>query len=626
MNRSEINFKSVVIGEGNTFDESFNLILDKGRGSYNFVFRFEEIEDKSDLGSFVSALNDSFKEKFVEKGDLYERFEAGVVKVNEMFQELKVEMGLEFVVSAVLIAEGNGQVVFSRAGNGELYLVRGETFMNVGDAVGVDDSTEELFDNVVSGAMEVKDRYVISTTRVLRYVSESKIVKESGRLNFDDFGKWLVDKIEFEIDEKVIVNFFECKDLVYEKELVSVEVDKSLYWRNFKRNFGMVCRSVVSGDIKSIDLDLRKKIVGFTIGLLVVFVCSSLWLAHRSVVKAELDRYKDELDVAQLIINNAKSEFDKDVIGKMLQNAEAKIKIVRGVDSLEDEAELLNDQIREIKSKIDNVVTVEPTLVRNIIGPAEVNFSLKSVYSDGVNLYAVTENRLYHFLSDIEKDPVNFDPGTGVEDYVWDLDDGVLYVITEDDDVLRIEDSLVKTLKIDENGLKDGVGVSFYLDKFYLLDSENRQIWKQSIGRESIGAGSAYLVDGYGKFVDSAVDIAIDGFVYVVTEGGDIFKFLRGELDDDFEVYSKPMLPLLNPDKIYAELDVPYLFVLERSENRIVQFYNHTSQNRLEYVRQYYFPEIGEIVDFDIDYLQEKIYLIDSRSVYSADLNTSRGL
>jgi hypothetical protein len=626
MNRSEINFKSVVIGEGSTFDESFSLVLDKGRGSYNFLFRFEGCEKTSELNSFVSALNGSFKEQFVKKGDLFERFESGVMKVNQMFQELMADMELEFRISAVLMAEGNGQIVMTKAGDGEVYLVRENGFMNVGDAVEVDDSSDELFDNVVSGSLEVKDRYILTTTRVLRYVSESQMVRESGRLGFEDFAKWLIDKLEFELEDKVIVDFFECKDLVYEREIVVDKVDKGVYWRNFKRNFGMVFRSVLSGDIKSIDLDLRRRIVGVTLGLLVLFVVSSLWLAHRSVVNAELDRYRDELDVAQLIINNAKSEFDKDTIGKMLQNAEAKIKVVRGVDSLEDEAEILEEQVREIKSKIDNVVTVEPKLVQNVIGPAEVNYSLQSVYSDGVNLRAVTENRMYHYLSDIEKDPITFDPGEGVEDYVWDLEDGVLYVITKAGNALRIDDSLVKTLKVEGEGVKLGDGTSFYLDKFYTLDSENRQIWKESIGRESVGIPTTYLVDGYGKFVDSAVDIAIDGYVYVVTEGGDIFRFLRGELDDQFEVYSKPMLPLLNPDKIYAELDVPYIFVLEKSENRIVQFYNHVSQDRLEYVRQYYFPELDEIRDFDIDYLEEKIYLIDSRSIYSTDLDTTRGL
>lgn len=618
MNRSDINIKSVTIGEGKSFDESFSLKLDDGLGSYIFVMRITECADSSELGPLVNSINDSFKEQFLEPGVLFDRFEAGVMKVNKVFTELKDEM--DFTISAVLIAEANGQIAFTRSGKGEIYLVRNDSFMNVGDAVEINSSSSELFDNVVSGDLKVGDRYILSNTRVLRYASESKIVSESNRFTFNDFSEWLIKKVEFEIDEKVIIDFFECKDIVYKKVKEDISKDFGYYFKSFKRSASFVIRSVLSGDIKAIDLGLRKKIVFAFVSLLVLFVGSSLWMAHRSVVNAEVNRYRDELDVAQLIINNAKSEFDKESIGNMLLNAESKINLARGITQLDDQADDLNQQIRDIKATIDNVITVEPTLVQHVVGPAEVNFSLKSVHSDGDNLYAVTENRLFHYVSGIEKSPITFDPGSGIKDYVWNDDDSELFAITLDGGVIQIANGLSKNLDFEDGELVNGEGVTYYLGQFYILDTENRQIWKQRIGRDSIGVSSPYLVDGYGRFVDSAVDLAIDGYIYVVAEGGDIFRFLRGELDDAFKVESKPMIPMLNPDKILTELDVPYVFVLERSENRIVQFFKSPSRNSLQYVRQYHLPEFSDINDFDINFLDKKIYLIDDRSIYEFDL------
>ncbi len=618
MNRTEINLKSIVIGEGESFDESFSLVLDKGKGSYNFLFRVEKSEDKVFLNELVNALNDSFKEKFLEDGNLFNRFEAGVMKVNQVFLELTSEVE-DLSLSAVLIAESNGKIAFTKSGSGEIYLVRSGEFMNVGDAIEVTSGSDELFDNVVSGAIEVKDRYIVSNVRLLRYVSESQLIRESLRMQFGDFVKWLTDKVEFELDGKLLIDFIECKDVVFRKEAPVVEKGEML--QRFKRGASFVFRSLARGDIKSIDAGLRKNIMVSVILLLIVFAGSTLYLAHLSVVRAEIDRYRDELDVAQLIINNAKSEFDKDAISNLLQNAEAKITLARGVEELEDESELLYDQIREIKSKVDNVVTVDPRLEHDIIGPAEMNYTLQSVHSDGVNLYAVTQNRLFQFVSGVEKEPITFDPGVGVDQYVWDDAEDTLYALNEEG-AISVGDGLARNLASEDDDFNVQDGVSWYAGRLYALDVENRQIWRYQVGRDTVRQANPYLLEGYGRFIDSAVDLAIDGYIYVVTEGGDIFRFLSGELDDDFRIESKPMLPILNPTKIYTELDVPYVFVFEKSENRIVQYFKSSSRSSLDYVRQYYFPEL-DVVDFDIDYLGEKIYLIDDRSIYSIDLDTS---
>lgn len=625
MLRSEFNRKNLLLGEGVSFEESFSLVLDEGRGSYTFLIQINHDLKRQVVEDLAKSLNDSFKEKFLSLDlDLFDRFEAGLLKMNEIYVDVCSDEEIELDVSAVLLAEGNGKVMFTRTGHAEIYLVRDESFMNVSDAIEFDSDSEEIFDNVVSGDLKVKDHYVLATSRLLRYVSESGMVREISRLGFDGFCTWLSEKVEFELDGKVLISVLFCKDTLYEKVKEVVQKDWKYYLRNFKRNFWVVLKSVLTGDIGSINPELRNKVGGALLVLIALFVGSSLWFAHHSAVMSEVARYEDELDVAQLIINNAKSEFDKEKIALMLQNAEAKISSARGVDALEEESRILLEQIKDIKSSVDNVVTVESVdLVQNVIGPAEVNYSLESLHVEGNTLYAVSQNRLFSFVSGIEKDPVTFDPGEGIYDYVWAEGLDTVYGLTSDNGVIRVGDGLANNLDVDGGEINVGESGVFYSNRIYILDKDNNQIWRHDVGRSGVGGGVSYLQEGYGRFLDGAKDIAIDGYVYVVTEGGDFFRFFRGALDDQFRVTEKPMVALLNPTNIYTNIDIPYMFVLEPSEQRIIQYFKSESEGSMSYVRQYYFPELENIVDFDIDYLAEKIYLIDDRSVYSTDLDVS---
>ena len=622
MLRSTFRSKNIILGESSDFNEIFSLNLDEGRGSYVFLISVGNVSSDQ-AREFCYALNQTFKEEFLNQSKvLFDRFEEAVVRLNRTFLELIETMQLADVgFKAAIMAESNGKILFTRSGLAEIYLVRGDELINLSEVIYFDESSTEIFDNVVSGDIKKDDVYFISNDRFLRYFVESELVKFVHKDDLTEVVEWMAEKIKPELQDELLLGMYKCEDLVY-KALEKVEVkDFNFYLRSFNRTLKHIFRSIITGNVRSIDFDLRKKIVGLVVLLVFVVAGTSLWLAHRSVVRSQLDRYRDELEVAALIISNARSEFDKGRVSVMLQNAEAKINSVRGFQALQKEADLLVEQIKQIKSNIDNVVTVDkPEVFQSVVSLSESNFSLRSVFATGANVMTSTQNRMYNYVAGVGREPVNFDPGSGIYTYAWNKENQTLFALSRDGSIVRLSSGLVNYLDVVGQNIEIGTSAAVYNNRLYILDKENAQIWRHDFLRNSVAGKVPYLGQGYGRFVTEAKDLAIDGYIYVVTENGDFFRFLRGQLDTNFAVTVRPLVSLTKPDKILTDIDNPFMFVLENSEKRIIQYFKSQSRNSLEYTRQYYFPNLANINDFWVDYLARKIYIVDDKNIYVTDL------
>lgn len=627
MQRVTLDHKSFVVGEKQLFTESYSLDKGAGLGSYYFLLSIESDTDGA-FGDIAYALNQSFKEIFLEENDdFFEVFESAITKVNEQYIQLMAEFNLDATrVDAVILAERQGDVMLTRSGLAEVYMAREGSLIDLSESIISDRKSKELFDNVISGRMQKNDTFIFTNQRLLRFVTENYILSKNDGLGVEDFVESLTDEISKSDPGKLIGVVISCKDIVYEVlENDNPSTFLSDAVKNFKRGFVTVLRSVLSGNVKSIDIDLRRKVLMFFVGLVILFMLTTLLLAYRSVVKSEEARFTDELQTAQLIVNNAKSEFDKEVVGRMLQNAEAKLNSIRGLEALEDEVQDVYDQIKDIRVKIDNVIWIDqPELEMKIFNAGDLGDSLLSVLGYDSLIYLVSNFEFLELVSGVKKEPISLElESNELRDVVWDKDGRALYLLTKDRGVKKVQSGLVSNLDVDNDSLSLADAAEFYADKLYLLDRENQEIWRHQVKRSGLGEARSYLFDGYGRYLQDAVDLTIDGYIYVLTDAGDIFRFLKGELDDRFKVASKPMIPLLNPTSIHTELDVPYIFVLEPSQNRIVQYYKDSKSSKLEYVLQYIISDIDDIRDISIDYQSKKIYLINSSSVYSIDLEDS---
>lgn len=151
------------------------------------------------------------------------------------------------------------------------------------------------------------------------------------------------------------------------------------------------------------------------------------------------------------------------------------------------------------------------------------------------------------------------------------------------------------------------VAVSGYLGNFYVLDPGLRQVLRY----RASGAGYVLPPDPYlaesTPDVAGAIDMAIDGFVYLLFEDGRLEKYLSGKPAP--LTLSPPDQPLQQPAAIYAAPDAEarFLYVADPpnsrvlrcdKEGRLIQQFILEGSDALDQVRDIFVDEVGSQLYF----------------------------
>ena len=159
------------------------------------------------------------------------------------------------------------------------------------------------------------------------------------------------------------------------------------------------------------------------------------------------------------------------------------------------------------------------------------------------------------------------------------------------------------------------VGVAIFSTNLYLLDSQSGNILKHSKTNGGYSAGTAY-VNAKKDYVKDAVDIAIDGNIYVLEKSGAISKFSKGAKDPSFSLQALPDVhtKIEQPVKIYTGDDTNYIYILDKRLNQIIKF-----DKSGQFVKEYALDGLP-IVDFSVNEKLKKIWLVSENRVFEADL------
>lgn len=154
--------------------------------------------------------------------------------------------------------------------------------------------------------------------------------------------------------------------------------------------------------------------------------------------------------------------------------------------------------------------------------------------------------------------------------------------------------------------------------RFYLLDPLDNRILRFTPTNDGYSQPPEnYLSPDVNVDLNGAVDMAIDGHIYVLTVDGRIYKFLSGQL----ETFTLSNLdePLHNPSAIFSSAmgDEGYIYVADAGNQRIVQF---TKEGR--FVRQFRSdpPYFQGLRDFVVDEAGRKLYVLDGRALYLVNM------
>ena len=107
--------------------------------------------------------------------------------------------------------------------------------------------------------------------------------------------------------------------------------------------------------------------------------------------------------------------------------------------------------------------------------------------------------------------------------------------------------------------------------------------------------------------------MAIDGYIYVLKNDGEITKFLEGR-PTDFEVQNLPD-PLNNPTVIFTDTDTNYLYVLDKGNGRVIVL-----NDKGEFTAQYVGEELKEATGIYADEANNKGYFLSGQRIYQFNL------
>jgi len=165
--------------------------------------------------------------------------------------------------------------------------------------------------------------------------------------------------------------------------------------------------------------------------------------------------------------------------------------------------------------------------------------------------------------------------------------------------------------------------IGSFFGNFYLLDSQSNQIFKYlptADGGYSNPPETWFQVD-----VDlvGVVDMAIDGYIYLLYADGRILKFMGGE-PAPFE-QTELDEPLRGPTAIFTSPDeeTKFLYVADAGNGRIVQF-----SKEGQFIRQFRAAEAGvfdQLRSLYVDEVGSKFYILSGDALYMANIPEGEG-
>ncbi|MDP7069360.1 MAG: hypothetical protein QF815_02430, partial [Candidatus Peribacteraceae bacterium] len=246
--------------------------------------------------------------------------------------------------------------------------------------------------------------------------------------------------------------------------------------------------------------------------------------------RAELEERLEEISQLIRTAENRRLSGEMDSANTILEQAEQRSKQVMDNESNLFRAEALDllERIRTKREEINNIIRLSPRMVVNLATKKKNIEALGFVGLADGEFIAYDRQDLYRVLLNAVEEPDRL-----VEDeLILDGDDfpryqTMVFQTTDNSIVELISDQPTSMKTEDPAGWIKGKDIETYLRFLYVLSPENNQIYKYERLSNRYSAPAEYNVNGD---LEGALDMAIDGNVFILKEGGSLMKLLRGEV------------------------------------------------------------------------------------------------
>ncbi|MBI2453538.1 hypothetical protein HYV56_02440 [Candidatus Peregrinibacteria bacterium] len=561
--------------------------------------------------------------------DPYLRFEETLKAVNKEVSRIQEERGFKFMsnLNVIVAAIVKDELFLSQAGDSEAYLIRRKHVSVVSEGLNEGGIKNDFFLNIASGTLERNDSIVFSSTRLLRYLTKSELGNIFSENNLVSSLQKLKDLLATEIHTKTGI-----LGIKVEKVAISQDVQEPslsfprISLSNFKgvnaifQPFEGLSHFFIrfKQAFKSFRSFGRDRILIIFALVFIILIVGVYNVKRQSNAKTELLELEAKLTEVQTLISSAetKGTFDKDTAKVLLQTAEGKALEVLNSNQLRAKTTQLLEQIQSQRDTLDNIIHVKDHRIIADLSTKNPNIETFGMIPTRDALFVYTTNLLYQVVLNVIQDPVTIDENDRIKDAAYFDDRDTVVFLTDSARVIEYKDGHFSLMDTDDTTWHAGDEIHAYSGRLYLLSSTDNQIFRYDRRRDSYSRSQPYISNGN---VRDVLSFAIDGNVYTLNKDGSIMKFYKGE-SQTFEVRKSPLISLSEPTKIYTELDLNQLYVLEAAKKRVLIYNKDINSGNLLYSAQYVFDDLEPMRDFYVDKTSNKMYLLSTQKVYEVSL------
>jgi hypothetical protein len=598
------------------------------------------------------------------EGDAGQRLDGALKELNGLIKGMLVAGGIDDLHMIAAIVDRSGGLHVSHAGRGEAYLVRKGVASQITEYTS--GKPTPAFVHISSGQLEERDIVICASQRLLRTLTPAQLAQMANQP--DKLLHTLARSLEADGEHASLGLMIAPHEADSRAEAPSAAKPSALGGRARRPNgrtgsltsrlrgaspqlkgawskasplLGGLWDRVaslplwrtgiefVSGVFADLANPKRKKrahlllLAGAVALLLVAWVVVHLFtFSQRSKTRAELETLVEKIDADVQAAENQRLMGDIERANQILLNAENTAKQVIDNESglFGVEANNLLLTIRAKREEINNVVRLpSPQEAANLAAKnADIAAEGLIGLEDG-EFVAYDRQDAYRILLNTVEDPTRVSDEQLILDGEYFVRADVLTFLMTGNSLVELSGGQATTMKTeDPAGWVNGIDMETYLRFLYILSPENKQIYKYERLGGRYGRPVQYNVNGD---LTGALDMAIDGDVYVLKEGGQIVRLFRGEAQN-FKVSRAPEGVLEDATKLVKVAEKNF-YLLDPEAKRVIVLSDGGQNGESSYVKQYVLEgdQVGELKDLFVDAEETRLYVLDEKRVYVVDIS-----
>lgn len=604
------------------------------------------------------------------EGDGYDRLESALKELNGLLKGFLLSEAVKDVHAVVGLLEQNGTLHISHVGRAEAYVIRDGTAVQITEYARA--KPPMAFMHIVSGPVQSRDHFVISTTRLLRSMTPAQLaqtVQHGGETAVQTIVQTLAAEKEAacilhialagnvgeedaprEVNRPVVTSRRNRgKDRNAASLLSSVSgvmnhMDWSKLFTRVRGSNGKMKKATssftdtISQFLKDLYDPERKRrahlllLAGSAAAFLIIWMLVQLTLSsQRSQTKGELATLVKQINADISTAETRQLAGETDSANAILERADQRAREVMTNESglYRSEALELLDRIKSKREEMNRVIRVTPPRVMANLSGKKADILAQGFIGLSNGEFLVFDRQ---DLYNVSLNTVESADKLGSEELILDGDNFPRFqskvFMTTGNSVIEILNGQPTTMKTEDSaGWITGADIKTYLRYLYVLAPERKQIYKYERLASRYGPPAEYNVNGD---MAGAIDMTITGPVYVLRDtsasGGktgerEVVKLLRGE-KQTFNIRNLPPGALNGVTKIFKSAVNGNFYFLDPENKRVVVTTNDGDLGDSLYLKQYVLDseQVGRLKDLFVDAEDTRLYVLDEKKLYAIDL------